>query len=148
VRRGSRVVLPRRRYMCRPKGSAPFLQGPAQSRVRTQTLCLPVCWNRTIVVASLTGSPRPWASRKGEPIRSANCWSTTQPPRSSKLSASIRSVSAWTAGRDKSSKTNNAERVMSTGFVILSAPPELSDQIFVFGIVCKRFVPECPESFE
>ncbi|MBA7680777.1 hypothetical protein ES703_89098 [subsurface metagenome] len=88
-------------------GAPGAFHGAAQSRVRTHTRYFPVWGNSTVVMASLTGSPRPWASRNGEPIWSINCWSIAQPPSFAKPSASTRTLCAPVAETAVSKKTAN-----------------------------------------
>jgi len=65
-------------------------QGATQSRVLTHTRYFPFAGIVIVVRASFTGTPRPCASKYDDPMISIDCWSTTHPPGSEKLSASIK----------------------------------------------------------
>ena len=79
-------------------GDSSLPQVRVQSLVLTQRLYVPPSSEHTVVEASATGTPIPCAIRYGDPIEAIDCWSRTQPPYDSMLSASIRISSEGTAG--------------------------------------------------
>ncbi len=107
-----------------------------QSRVRTQTRYVPADGNVTVVTASATGVPSPWASRTGEPIWPMNCWSTTQPPGSSKPSASTRTWAAEAVAAVHAIHTRSAVvRVCAAVGLLIVASGVCLDAVLPYTIV-------------